>query len=336
VVTARCTTSRSTTGNGQHNADAAEMFREYDIRIEAGPDRHGITQGQFLYVFEPGGNRIELFGEPGFLHLEPDAETKTWLMSDIDTGLAIGGAKLPWETYFTYGTPNDLSVEEHAAKFSATPLPPRQKWKVPLTPCQRRSSTPGPWPLYSEPTCSYSERMFCKRAILSAGLSAARFGTTDVSALQLVSQATRASSPAKLGCLAKPSERVSTATVGSAGPGPDLDGRTAGDLLATLGGLILDPEVGTFHIKRFAARVPLTVLGDLGIATNAVRMALSRQVQRGLLSSTKVGREVVYSFTDAGERNIQRSRTASTVTAPLRLGRHCLDPRQLLRTREPT
>jgi len=108
-------------GNGQHNTDAAEMFREYDIRIEAGPDRHGITQGQFLYVFEPGGNRIELFGEPGFLHLEPDAETKTWLMSDIDTGLAIGGAKLPWETYFTYGTPNDLSVEEHAAKFSTNP-----------------------------------------------------------------------------------------------------------------------------------------------------------------------------------------------------------------------
>lgn len=112
-------------GNAQHNIDAAEMFREYDIRIEAGPDRHGITQGQFLYVFEPGGNRIELFGESGYLHLAPDAETKTWLMSDIDTGLAIGGAKLPWETYFTYGTPNPLSVEEHAAQFSAAAPAPQ-------------------------------------------------------------------------------------------------------------------------------------------------------------------------------------------------------------------
>ena len=64
------------------------------LRIEAGPDKHGVTQAQFLYVFEPGGNRIELFGEPGIPQLEPDYETRTWLMEDIDTGLAIGGAKL--------------------------------------------------------------------------------------------------------------------------------------------------------------------------------------------------------------------------------------------------
>ncbi|WP_020660814.1 VOC family protein [Amycolatopsis benzoatilytica] len=114
-------------GNGQHNADAAEMFREYDVRIEAGPDRHGITQGQFLYVFEPGGNRIELFGEPGYLHLEPDAETKTWLMSDIDTGLAIGGANLPVETYFTYGTPSPLALDQHIEKFSAPPAPAAER-----------------------------------------------------------------------------------------------------------------------------------------------------------------------------------------------------------------
>ena len=54
-------------GSQQHTLDAAEMFRDYDITIEAGPDRHGITQGAFLYVFEPGGNGIELFGDPGFL-----------------------------------------------------------------------------------------------------------------------------------------------------------------------------------------------------------------------------------------------------------------------------
>ena len=114
-------------GTGQHLADAVEMFREYDIQIEAGPDKHGITQGQFLYVFEPGGNRIELFGEAGYLHLDPDAETKTWTMSDIDTGLAIGGAKLPWETYFTYGTPSPLALDQHIEKFAhfgpGSPLP---------------------------------------------------------------------------------------------------------------------------------------------------------------------------------------------------------------------
>ncbi|WP_370949514.1 VOC family protein [Amycolatopsis sp. cg5] len=102
-------------GNPQHNADAAEMFREYDIVIEAGPDRHGLSQGAFLYVFEPGGNRIELFGDCGFLELEPDFETKTWTMDNIDVVTAIGGTNLPHETFFTYGTPPQPSVGEVAA-----------------------------------------------------------------------------------------------------------------------------------------------------------------------------------------------------------------------------
>lgn len=114
-------------GIPQHNIDAAEMFREYDIQIECGPDKHGITQGSFLYVFEPGGNRIELFGDVGILQFEPDYQTRTWQMSDIDTGLAIGGAKLPFETYFTYGTPSKLTLTDHIVQFSNPPAPPAQK-----------------------------------------------------------------------------------------------------------------------------------------------------------------------------------------------------------------
>lgn len=64
-------------GIPQHNADAAELCRERGIQIEAGPDVHGITQGAFLYVFEPGGHRIELFGNSGILQFEPDYETVT-------------------------------------------------------------------------------------------------------------------------------------------------------------------------------------------------------------------------------------------------------------------
>ncbi|MDM3975310.1 VOC family protein [Mycobacterium marseillense] len=111
-------------GVPQHNIDAAEMFREYDIEIEAGPDRHGITQGHFLYVFEPGGNRIELFGDCGYLHHDPDHKPFVWQMSDIDTGLAIGGAKLPWETYFTYGTPNKLTLTDHRVQYAHLSPPP--------------------------------------------------------------------------------------------------------------------------------------------------------------------------------------------------------------------
>lgn len=75
-------------GIQQHNIDAAEMFREHDITIE------------------------------------PDFEMRTWSMSDIDTGLAIGGAKLPWETYFTYGTPPTKPLAEHLADAPQPPAPP--------------------------------------------------------------------------------------------------------------------------------------------------------------------------------------------------------------------
>jgi hypothetical protein len=38
-------------------------------------------------------------------------------MADIDTSLAIGGAKLPFETYFTYGV----------VQFSNPPMPPADR-----------------------------------------------------------------------------------------------------------------------------------------------------------------------------------------------------------------
>jgi catechol 2,3-dioxygenase len=107
-------------GVTQHNIDAAEMFREHDIQIEAGPDKHGVTQGQFLYVFEPGGNRIELFGEMGIMQFEPDYQTRTWDIAEIDTALAVGGAKLPFETYLTYGTPSRLTLADHIVQMTGS------------------------------------------------------------------------------------------------------------------------------------------------------------------------------------------------------------------------
>lgn len=93
-------------GIPQHNSDFAEICRENGIRIEAGPDVHGVTQGAFLYVFEPGGNRIELFGNTGILQFEPDYETRVWDLKEFATGagLAIGGTTMPPE-FMIYGTP---------------------------------------------------------------------------------------------------------------------------------------------------------------------------------------------------------------------------------------
>jgi phenylacetic acid degradation operon negative regulatory protein len=98
---------------------------------------------------------------------------------------------------------------------------------------------------------------------------------------------------------------------------PDVGGRTAVELVTTLGGLTLDPQLGGFRGRRFAARVPLSVLGQLGIAPNAIRLALARHVRLGLLSSTKVGRVVVYSITGAAERVFAEAGLRMRGTNPL-------------------
>jgi catechol 2,3-dioxygenase len=91
-------------GIPQHTSDAAEVLRENGVKIEAGPGKHGISQALFIYVFEPGGNRVELFGDAGYLILDPDWKPATWKGEDIETGIIFYGSPLPGE-YFMYGTP---------------------------------------------------------------------------------------------------------------------------------------------------------------------------------------------------------------------------------------
>ncbi|MBV9455388.1 MAG: catechol 2,3-dioxygenase [Rubrobacter sp.] len=81
---------------------AADIFLENGIYIETGPSKHAITQGFFLYVYEPGGNRIEVFSG-GYLILTPDFEPVTWTQEERAKGQAWG-LQLP-ETFHTYGTP---------------------------------------------------------------------------------------------------------------------------------------------------------------------------------------------------------------------------------------
>lgn len=73
---------------------------------------------------------------------------------------------------------------------------------------------------------------------------------------------------------------------------------TANHLVLTICGLLYDPGVGGFVEDRFPARLPLTILGDLGFAPNATRMALSRLIPRNLLSRERSGRQVIYRVTD--------------------------------------
>lgn len=96
-------------GFPQHLFDLAEVCNDYDIKIEAGPGKHGTTQAYFLYVFEPGGNRVELFGDTGYLIFDPEWKTIVWDVAneaDLEKSSIWFGPSLP-ETFYTYGTPNE-------------------------------------------------------------------------------------------------------------------------------------------------------------------------------------------------------------------------------------
>ncbi len=94
---------------------AADVFLENGIYIETGPSKHAVTQGFFLYVYEPGGNRVEVFSG-GYLIFSPDHEPVTWTQAERAQGQAWG-LQLP-ETFHTYGTP----VVDEAAETKDVPV----------------------------------------------------------------------------------------------------------------------------------------------------------------------------------------------------------------------
>lgn len=94
-------------GAPQHLLDIADIFSERDIKIEAGPAKHGTTQAYFMYVFEPGGNRVELFGDTGYLIFDPDWQAVTWNVAnevDLEKSSIWFGGGLP-KSFYRYGTP---------------------------------------------------------------------------------------------------------------------------------------------------------------------------------------------------------------------------------------
>ena len=99
----------------QHLFDVAELAKESGIAIEHGPARHGIGGASFLYMLEPGGNRIELMGDPGYMIFDPAWRTVVWKGSEVPAVGAIWtGSPLP-DSFWNYGTP---PAEER----SATPV----------------------------------------------------------------------------------------------------------------------------------------------------------------------------------------------------------------------
>ncbi|WP_298162705.1 catechol 2,3-dioxygenase [Acidocella sp.] len=60
---------------------AADIITRYDISVDIGPTRHGITRGQTIYFFDPSGNRNEVFS--GGYTYYPDSPTRTWDVNQI-------------------------------------------------------------------------------------------------------------------------------------------------------------------------------------------------------------------------------------------------------------
>lgn len=81
---------------------AAEILRENDIFIEAGPSKHNLSQAFYLYSWEPGGNRVEMYTS-SFWIFAPDWKPVYWNEEQRGTGVHWGGA-LP-ESFLNYATP---------------------------------------------------------------------------------------------------------------------------------------------------------------------------------------------------------------------------------------
>ena len=82
---------------------AADIFLENGVFIETGPHKHAIQQTMFLYVYEPGGNRVEVANAGARLILAPDWKPITWSEEERKKGQAWGLSTV--RSFHTHGTP---------------------------------------------------------------------------------------------------------------------------------------------------------------------------------------------------------------------------------------
>ena len=138
--------------SAQHLFDVAELAKEAGIPIESGPARHGIGGAPFIYILEPGGNRIELMGDPGYMIFDPAWKTVVWKGSEVpDVGAVWTGSPLP-DSFWSYGTP---PAEELRL------LRPRHQW-LGHDPAPGFAEERGCWILVS-PRCNNRSYLCAKR-----------------------------------------------------------------------------------------------------------------------------------------------------------------------------
>ena len=100
---AASTTSPTRSNSREEILRAADIFLEAGVPIETGPHKHAIQQTFFLYVYEPGGNRVEVANAGARLMLAPDWQPIVWTEAERKKGQAWGLKTV--ETFHTHGTP---------------------------------------------------------------------------------------------------------------------------------------------------------------------------------------------------------------------------------------
>jgi catechol 2,3-dioxygenase len=103
---------------------AADIMIEHLVPIEFAPSKHTVSQGFFLYVFEPGGNRIEITSG-GYFVYDPDKEPVIWTEAERGRGQAWEVKTV--ESFHYYGTPpahdDDRAYVARCADSMPEPLP---------------------------------------------------------------------------------------------------------------------------------------------------------------------------------------------------------------------
>ncbi|MBS29144.1 MAG: catechol 2,3-dioxygenase [Alphaproteobacteria bacterium] len=101
---------------------AADILSENGIFIEAGPAMHNNSQAFYLYSYEPGGNRVEVYTS-GFFVLAPDFDPIVWDEKSRGKGVYWGGA-LP-QSFLDYATPDIADASSGGDEDDVPPFSPR-------------------------------------------------------------------------------------------------------------------------------------------------------------------------------------------------------------------
>ena len=93
--------------------------------IETGPHKHAVQQTFFLYVYEPGGNRVEVANAGARLILAPDWKPIVWTEEERKKGQAWGLKTI--ESFHTYG---HAAAAGRAADPEGSGTAARERWRA--------------------------------------------------------------------------------------------------------------------------------------------------------------------------------------------------------------